>query len=417
MTFSKRLSSGLLRKYPRQFWLMFFGMLISTTGTSMVWPFMMIYVTEHLNLSLTVAASLMSLNAGVGLVASFIAGPIVDRVGRKGVLVFSLFGNGLVYLLYTQANSLPFVALLMCLAGAFNPIYKVGSDAMMADLIPPEDRADAYALLRMSNNIGIAVGPMIGGFIASASYSNAFLMAAVGLCIYGLMQFFFANETLPVQAPNQPAARREPLGGYGRVLADRKFLFFNFAFVLTTICATLIWVLLPVYAKHNYGVSESQYGLLPATNALMVVFFQLFITRHTKRYPPLFMLAIGSFIYAAAVGSVALGRGFSGFWISMVIMTVGELILVPTATTYAANLAPTDMRGRYMSIYSLTWPAASGTGPVLGGILSDAAGPAAPWLGGSASGLLAVLAYLSLAAFGRARGKAKVLPEKAAVSR
>lgn len=384
-------------KYPGQFWLMFAGMLISTIGTSMVWPFMMIYITRHLGLSVTLAASLMSLNAFIGVVASFIAGPIVDRIGRKGVLVFSLFGNGVVYFLYSQATDVWGIGFLMALSGIFNPIYRLSSDAMMADLIPARDRPDAYALMRMSHNLGIAIGPAIGGVVAATSYAIAFSAAAVGLCVFGMLLLFFARESMPAIVPGAGRPVSEPLGGYGRVIKDRAFLLFNLAVVLMTICASLIWVLMPVHANGIYGITEDRYGLLPMTNALMVVFLQVLVTRQTKKFKPLTVLAYGSLIYAAAVSSVALARDFWGFWISMVIMSIGELILVPTATTFAANLAPVDMRGRYMSVYSLTWPAASGTGPLMGGILNDSAGPFAPWLAGGVSGLLASLLYFRLA--------------------
>jgi MFS family permease len=159
----------------------------------------------------------------------------------------------------------------------------------------------------------------------------------------------------------------------------------------------LIWVLLGVYAKQNYQVPESQYGWLATTNALMVVFLQLPMTQITRRFPPLLVLAAGSLFYAFGVGSVALGQGFWGFWLSMVIMTIGELILSPTATAYAANLAPPDMRGRYMSIYGLTWGAAAGIAPVIGGFLNDTFGPITIWYGGFIVGMLATVGFLILA--------------------
>lgn len=401
--------------YPGQFWLMFWGMLISTVGSSMVWPFLMIYITERLALPLTTATAMMSLNAAMGLIASFIAGPVVDRLGRKGVLVFALLGNGLVYFFYSQANSLPAVALLMALSGIFSPLYRVGSDAMVADLIPQEDRADAYALLRMSHNLGIAVGPALGGFAASVSYAIAFTSAAVGMSAYAFLQFFFARETLPSRAaPSSAAApasfQRVWNTGYRQVLADRPFVFFIGAFILATMCTNLIWVLLPVHAKSNYGVIESQYGWLPTTNAVLVVLFQVFVTRLTKRRQPLLVMACGAFFYALAVASVALGQGFWGFWVSMVIMTTGELMLVPTASTYTANQAPAHMRGRYMSFQGLVWPVASGIGPLLGGVLNDQIGPSAPWLGMGFIGLLSVSVFIILAVQERRRSSPAGLP-------
>ena len=69
--------------YPSQFWLLFWGYLISTIGASMIWPFLMIYVSERLQMPLTTTASLMTVNAATGLIFSFIGGSLIDRAGRK----------------------------------------------------------------------------------------------------------------------------------------------------------------------------------------------------------------------------------------------------------------------------------------------------------------------------------------------
>ena len=385
----------LREKYPHQFWLLFFGSLISTIGASMIWPFLMIYVSGRLTLPLVSVASLMTINAGMGLIAAFIAGPITDRLGRKWVMAFSLAANGLVYLLLSQAHSYLAFAFLMGLSGSVNPLFRIGSDAMLADLIPPAKRIEAYSLMRMSNNIGIALGPALGGLIAATSYTIAFFIAAGGMGIYSLLITTLAHETL-LKSPGASAAPVERFGGYGRILKDHAFISFVAAFTLTSISAAIMWVLLGVYVKTNYAVSESQYGMIPMTNALMVVFFQILVTRITKRYRALPVLSLGALFYAFGVGSVALGRGFWAFWVCMIIMTIGELIMTPTATTLVANLAPAEMRGRYMSLYGLTWGVAAGIGPVLGGFLNDQVGPAAIWYGGLVAGLLSSAGFFWL---------------------
>ncbi len=360
----------------------------------MIWPFLLIYVSEKLALPLTTVASLLTLNATTGLITSFLAGPVIDRVGRKWVMVFSLAMNGIINIFMSQANSLPAFALLMGLTGAFNPLYRVGADAMMADLIPPEKRIDAYSLLRLSNNVGVALGPAIGGFVAGVSYTAAFACAASGLLVYSVLILVLAVETLPQEAANLARQKAEPLGGYGIILKDGRFIPFVAAFTLTQIASAMVWTLLSVYTKVNYNLPEAMYGFIPTTNALMVVFVQLGVTQISKRHPPLRALAVGSLFYAVGVGSIALGRSFWGFWISMVIITLGELIMVPTASTLTANLAPADMRGRYMSIYGLTWAVASGTGPVVGGYLNDTIAPVSIWYGGLCIGLVSTIAFL-----------------------
>lgn len=382
--------------YPRQFWVLFWGMLISTIGMSMVWPFLIVYVSGRLQLPLTAAAGLFTISAIASFVSSVVAGPIIDKVGRKWMMVFSLVVNGLGYFFLARADAYVHFALLMGMNGFISPMYRIAADAMMADLVPATHRADGYSLLRMSNNIGISIGPALGGFVTSISYAIAFYFAAGGLALYGLIIAVLTRETLPEEARAPRQHRRESFGGYGRVFADRPFTGMVVAFTVAQLCTTLIWVLLAVYAKTNYGVMERQYGWIPTTNALMVVLFQFMVTQVTKKHAPLLMLALGAALYGLSNLSIAFSIGFWGFWASMVIMTVGELILVPTSSTYAANLAPPDMRARYMSVYGMSWIIAQGIGPLFGGLLNDTLNPQAIWFGGSLMGLLAVGAFLLL---------------------
>jgi MFS family permease len=395
------------KDYPSQFWLLFWGMLISTTGASMIWPFLMIYVSEKLQLPLTNVASLLTVNAVMGLIFSFIAGPIVDRLGRKWVMVISLALNAIAYIFLSRANTLLIFAVLYSITGSVNPLYRVGADAMMADLIPPAKRPDAYSLLRMSSNVGVALGPAIGGFIAAVSYTRAFYIAFIGMFTYSMLLAFLAKETIPRQIRRSVSdpriipepgidAKREAFGGYAHIAKDRQFLFFVAAFSFTGISAMIMWALLSVYAKENFGLPENLYGWIPTTNAIMVVFLQLWVTEITKKRPALLVSGVGALFYAIGVGSVALGQGFWWFWASMVVMTVGELIIMPTATTYVANLAPVDMRGRYMSIFGLTWGIAAAVGPILGGFLNDNFGPYTIWYGGLVAGLISALGFFLL---------------------
>lgn len=373
---------------------MAFGMLIGTVGTSMIWPFLMIYVSEKLDVGLAVVASLVTINAISNMVFSFVAGPVTDKLGRKWVMVISLAGNGLCYILMSFATSLTSFAVLMALRGVFNPLYQVGSDAMMADMVLPQKRADGYSILRMSNNLGVAIGPAIGGFVTSASYTVAFFLAAAGLLTYSILLAVRARETL--QKDISLKVIKERFGGYEQVLKDKPFVQFNLTFAMTFITASMVWVLLAVYTKQNFGIPERLYGFIPTTNAIMVVAFQILITRKTKRHNPLLVMAFGALFYAASSLIIAFGTGFWFFWAAMVVMTIGELVMVPTATTFSANLAPADKRGRYMSVHGMTNGLASATGPLLGGALNDYISPRSPWLAGGLISAISVLLYYFL---------------------
>jgi len=383
--------------FPRQFWLLFWGMLLNTTGTSMVWPFMTIYLREHLGVSLTTVTLLMTLNSVAGLASVALVGPVVDRVGRKGAMVAGLAAGSAVLAAMSVAGTLPLWAFLMAAQGAVMPLYRVGADAMVADLIPAGRRPNAYALLRMATNLGIAIGPSVGGFVAARSYSLAFCIGAAAMATFALLILLLARETMPGKRSatgHQPPAIENR--GYGPVLRDRRFISFAGLLTLATIPAAMVMVLLPVYAKEQFGVPENQYGFIMATNAAMVVLFQYAVTQVSKRYRPVRVLALGALLYALGAGSVALGGSFPAFWISMVVLTLGELLLVPTATALTASLAPADMRGRYMGVYNLVWGVSYGTGPVIGGLLSDRIAPVATWIGGLAIGLAAAAGFAAM---------------------
>jgi MFS family permease len=401
---------SLYNEYPRQYWLMINGIILATAGGSMIWPFLLIYASGKLNLPLSTVATLISINAGMGLISSFLAGTLADKIGRKVVMNISLTVTGLAYLFLMRAETYPQFALLMVVIGLSNPLYQVGADAMLADLIPSEKRSEAYAINRIANNAAFAMGPAIGGFLATRSYDLAFYGAATGFLAYSVLLFVKARETLDKTQPQKNKSAIEQIderaneqGGYARVFRDGDYMAFVFSMSLGLVAPSMLWILMAVYAKANYGIPEALFGWIPTTNALMCVFVQYFVTRVTKQFNPLPVAAVGMLIYALGTGSVALMSGFWGFWLSMVILTFGELTLIPTASKYVADRAPADLRGRYMSIYWVGWGLARATAPLIGGFLNDAVTPRAIWIGGLTLGLVSAIGLSLLARRDRAQ--------------
>jgi len=398
---------ALYNQYPRQYWLMITGIVISTAGGSMIWPFLLIYASGKLHLPLSTVATLISINAGTGLFASFLAGTLADKVGRKGVMVFSLALNGIAYFFLMSAETYPQFVILMIFIGLSNPLYQVGADAMLADMIPSEKRTEAYAINRIANNAAFGIGPAVGGFLASRSYNLAFYGAATGFVIYSLLLFFLARETLDktlsVAKTNSLADPTQSAEGYARVIRDKGYMAFVSLMAVGLIAPTMMWILMPVYAKTNFNIPEAMYGWVPTTNAIMCVFIQFSVTQITRRYRTLPVMATGMIIYALGVGSVALMTGFWGFWLSMVVLTFGELTIVPTASKYVADTAPADLRGRYMSVYWIGWGLARTLAPLIGGFLNDNIAPQAIWIGGLLIGLISALGLIALNSITQAR--------------
>ena len=271
----------LYNEYPRQYWLMILGIVLATAGSSMIWPFLLIYASGKLDLPLSTIATLISISAGTGILASLIAGTLADKVGRKVVMNFSLTVNGIAYFLLMRAETYPQFVGLMIMVGLSNPLYQVGADAMLADMIPSEKRNNAYAVNRIAHNAAFALGPAIGGFLATRSYDLAFYCAGIGFLSYSVILFFLARETLTKSSSDItiPASQAE---GYGHVLQDKHYMAFVAMLSLGLIAPTMLWILMPVYTKTNYGIPEALYGWIPTTNAVMCVFVQYWVSNITR---------------------------------------------------------------------------------------------------------------------------------------
>lgn len=383
----------LFRSYPGQFWVLFASALISAAGSNLIWPFMTIYLHERLMVPLATVGVVFTSASLSGYLSQLVGGPFVDRFGRKPGILLSLITGTFIVAAFAFVNSLEVFAVLFILSSLIDPISGIGINAMVADLVEPERRPSAYALQRMASNAGVAIGPAIGGFIATRSYTLSFLLAASSLAILIPPYLFFVRETKP-EAPLE--RERGERTGYGRVLRDLPFLGFVVAFALMNLAYAQMLIYLPVYIKENYGIPESGYGFILATNALMVVFFQFAVTRVTERYHRLPVMALGALLIAIGLGSVALFDTYLLFLLSMIIYTIGELITAPTAVAFAADAAPVTMRGTYMAVYSLSLRFGFGLGPLVGGVLHDSLGPAYIWHGAFLTGFISTAAFLLL---------------------
>ncbi len=387
-----------LRRYPRPFWTLLGGYFINRASAALIWPYLTLVMRARLDAPLATITTLISIQAIAGLLSASAIGAVMDRLGRKRPMVISLALSSAVLLAMSAANTLWQWAVLIALYGAVNPVFMIGSNAMVADLVSTDDRVKAYALLRVTANLGIAVGPAIGGFLMVIAYTLPYAVTASTNLLLALLSLGLLVETLP----DKPAAQNGQRMGYRALLADRRFLALCGSFLLLELAAAMVWVLLPVYAKEQFAIREDAYGWLLTINAGMVVALQFGVTRVTGRFVPLLMMALGAFIYAVALAAIGQASSFGGFALAMVILTTGELILVPTATAWAANLAPVDMRARYMGIFSITYTVGSGIGPVMGGLLNDHLAPAATWYGGALIAALSALAFLMMARVYRA---------------
>lgn len=390
------------RSFPTQLWVIVVGGFINSLGNALVFPFLTLYLRQRLGISLLQVGLVFTVNAAFSLCAGMLGGFIADRFGRRTVMLVSLLSTSAVLLLMGLASTYGQMVTLAAAIGLTGPISQPARDAMIADLTRPAQRAEAYSVLRVATNLGYAIGPAIGGFLASVSYLLSFGLAAVASLVVFALTWLMVRETLTEAA--RAHAGDNPTRGFGAAFRDTPFMLFCALGLLTAAAYAQVMTNLPVHMKESLGLGERYFGWVMTTNAAMVVTLQMAITRAIARWPRLPTLALGAALYGVGVGAIGLVSAFPGFIACAVVYTVGEMLVSPTANAFTADLSPADMRGRYMGLLALTWGLAYGIGPALGGAMYDAGLKVALWLAAGGLALGTALGYLLLQRYVRARG-------------
>jgi MFS family permease len=380
------------REFPSSFWVLVVAAFIDRLGSTLVFPFFSLYITQKFGVGMTQAGFLFAIFSVSGLVGSMLGGALADRFGRKGLVLFGLVisasssvSMGLVDDLYAFYLLAGIVGLLSDVAG---PAYQ----AMLADLLVEEKRAEGFGILRVAGNLAWVLGPTIGGFLAAQSYLLLFVLDAISSIITAAIVFRKVPETKPeAEGEAEQKSLSETLVGYLTVAKDRPFL----AFVLTSMLMTIVYLqmysTLAVYLRDVHSLPTQAFGSLLSINAATVVIFQFWVTRRTKKYPDLLMMALGTFLYLIGFTAYGFVSSYPFFLAAMILITVGEMIIIPVSQALAARFAPEEMRGRYMAFFGLSWAIPSTIGPWAAGLIMDHYDPRWVWY---MAGILCALAIL-----------------------
>lgn len=374
--------------FSGQFWILVIGTLINATGSALIFPLISLYFARRFNVTESEAGWIFSLYAIVSLLSGAAGGVLTDRYGRKVVMIIGLASAILSSLIMAFAMSLTVVLLAIVVIGLLQPVFGPAVNAMIADMLPESQRQRGYGMIRVAANLGVAIGPLLGTLVIDNA--SAFLLLFVGDAItsgvFALFIAFLIRETKPDTAstseePSDDKTPQEKPGllrnilsqflsmfkGYGQVIRDRPFLLFALTYLGTTLVYSQMNTMLPLYMDAELGFPTERYLTLISLNAAMVVVFQLPLTTYLERFDNNLLLALGAACYAIGFGMFGFADMMSGFVLGMVILTVGEMVLVPVAQAVVAELAPADMRGRYMGFYGLVWGTSFMIGPLAGG--------------------------------------------------
>ena len=385
---------------PRSVQTLQLGALMNAFGNGLAYPFLFIYLHNVRGMGLGITGLIVATNALVGLVAGPASGPLVDRLGGRRMLAVSLVVMSVGYGSYPWVHEAWQGFLASAVAGAGNAAFWPSQSSLIAGLAPREKRHAAFAVQRIMMNLGIGLGAMAGGFIATTSDPSTFKVlfladAATFLAYIGAL--VLVPEPRRVEGHGDAA-----LGGYGAVLRHRVFMsVIALNFVLITAGMSLIEVF-PAYVKNQAGVNERGIGWIFLVNTLFIVVIQLPTAKFLEGRRRMWSLAMVCAVWAATWLVVpVVGEGLTGaeatvlFAVLFALFGLGECLHGAVQAPLVSDLADHRLIGRYMAMSALSWQVGFAAGPAAGGFLL-AASPTALWLGAAAVLLGAGAAALAL---------------------
>ena len=374
----------MLKRLPRLIWgddvepalrpLLIVGFVGSLAGSA-TWTFVGIWAIDELQASSSqlglyfVAAAVISASMG------YLGGHVSDHLGRRPVILVGWGLTAFVPLSWTLVDDYPTALPLLLLMSLFGPIAMAATQALVADVVRAERHEHAYASLRVANNLGVTLGPPVGGaLLLTGNYDVLW----TGVTVIGGLVLFLAWRLLPARgdyAPEEPPAR----GSFGVIRRDGAFLLFLAAMVLAHLVYFAFEAVLPIAAVDSYGLTPAAWGFLVIVNPLLVTLFQLRLTRRVERYPAAPKFALAMLLMGWPFLLLSLNSSVAVIALVILIFVLGEMLWIPTSQAIAAGLAPADLRGAYMGAFSSTSSAGFALGPFIGLQVRGGFGDTAMW--------------------------------------
>lgn len=362
---------------PREVWLLFATNLINRAGM-MILPFLVLYLTRELGFSPARAGLMLAVYGATAIVAGPISGRLTDRIGALPIMRASLVATGVVLLVFPLARSFAGVVAVTVVWAFCSELFRPASLAAITHVVLPHQRKAAFALNRLAINLGMSIGPALGGFLAAVSFRAMFVVDALTTLIAGTVLSLTVWRPLTgVGAPEWDRDARDFTRS--SLFHDRTFLVFLIGVFLVGIVFFQHEAALPLYLVRYLGLSTAFYGMLFTVNTLLIVALEVPLNTATAHWPNTRALVVGSLLFAIGFGALGVIATPAGVVATVVVWTFGEMMLFPAMAAHLGEISPEHQRGSYMGAYSMAMSVSLTVGPWMGAQILDAAGPTIVW--------------------------------------
>jgi len=369
---------------------------INAFAYAIAYPFLPIYLHSERGFPMHQVGTMYLIMGMARMLAPPICGPLVDRFGRRLILIAAPAVRGMTYLVFAAAvfchADFWALAILLFAVMFLGGFFQNATDAYVADITPAPQRAEAFSRIRVGLNIGWMAGPAVGAFLARTPFALLFAVTGALCLLTPIAIALFCPE------PEQHGAKEDETPLIAVFRRDRAFLFLLAASFPVFLVSSQLVSTLSVYAKEHVGMSSAEIGFLYTLNGLLVIIFQMPLSRSVARVHFALRAAAGAVFYTLGYFSVAFCRQAWQMLLSVAVFTVGEMLAFPTLSSSASHMAPSGMVGRYLGLYGLMWGLAYSLGPFLGSVLYEHLGhePALFWGAIALCGVAASVGFLRM---------------------
>jgi predicted MFS family arabinose efflux permease len=331
-------------------------------GKYVAFPYLWMYLSDK-NSGLKFDPSLLGLMVFIGVVSAMIAlpaaGSLCDRLGRRKTMGIFLISQSIMVPAYAYAKTFDEFLLLYASVSALGAFYDPSFGAMVADLVEPARREEVFGLSYMTSNIAAVVGSPIGGMVIKMSGYPILFLYATFFLVTG-----FAVFSLFIKESHRAEVNKVRPPKFATVFRDRLLFLFLFTAALTNLVYSQFYTLLSVYIR-DAGFEPFIYGLLFALNSGLVVTLQIPVRKGAMRLGATKSFMLAQLFFTLGFAYLMFAIDFYQFVIAITILTLGEIMFFPTSSGFVANLAPPEMRGRYLSLMVLFFNMGVGAGALV----------------------------------------------------
>ena len=356
--------------FDHRVWVLFTSRLIDGIGFSIVGPFLALFMYEGLGVPMVVVGLVLLVSGIAGAAGSLVGGLMADRYGRLGVMTYSMMLRCITFLLLAALvaywPNIVVVAFVLSLSMFFGGVFDPANNAMVADVVEPSRRLEAYGLLRVAWNLGFAFGPMIGGILLVFSYSVTFMVSALISLGAGLIVAFMLTESYTPGPPKEHITLIKEI-------RNVKLLFLVFCIVCIPmfLMSGQFGTTYTVYANERLHIDTFTIGMVFGLNGVMVVALQMPLARALEKRDKYLAMTLGTVLYAVGYLFVAGATDGLTLAMTMVVITIGEMIVVPVSTDLTVSMSSETERGKYLGIFGLIGSFGWFGSTLVGGILYD----------------------------------------------